>query len=110
MDQRSIYISKPEFWRKFREELIIIRKEEYNDSKQKFERQWEKVEYYKHRIFEKLLMLYTPLWLKTDIVSEIICYQEGLSPYEPNMRLMVERQILLKQSVIQFENVTNKIK
>ena len=80
MDQRSIYISKPEFWRKFREELIIIRKEEYNDSKQKFERQWEKVEYYKHRIFEKLLMLYTPLWLKTDIVSEIICYQEGLSP------------------------------
>jgi len=105
VENRSLYISKPDFWRKFRIELIHIRQVDYGDSRERFEREWEKSDEIKHMVFERLLEDYTSIWLKTDIISEIISFQEGLVPYEPNMRSLVEKQILLKPGVIQYENV-----
>lgn len=86
VDQKSIYIDKPKFWKLYREELM------------KFEGRFGTYETdtIRHMIMEVILGTYTPLWLKPHIIAAIIDYQEGLDNYEYRLESLVNSELFGK--------------
>lgn len=90
VDQKTIYIDRPKFWKLYREELM------------KYERiNRMETETVRHDIMQLLLGTYTPLWLKPHIVAAIIEYQEGLDIYESTLESLVNVEIFGKRNALE---------
>jgi len=123
VDQKSLYVCKPKFWKLYREELMKNKLEyikRYRDNPRN--PSWEKDEFiiYKwthqdpdlirHEIMAIILKTYTPLWLKTDIIALIVEYQEGLHMYHEHLEGAVNRGIMLRnEKPLEIEIVARRV-
>lgn len=115
VEQKSVYIDKPKFWKLYREEIYLNRERYIQDYKdlhpdtEKTDRDiqasWYKCdnECIRHECMERILSIYTPLWLKPDFTMKVIEYQEGLVQYEPTIRSIVELHLENKKPVLEVE-------
>lgn len=90
VEQKTIYIDRPKFWKIYREELM-----KYNRLNRM------ETDTVRHDIMELILGTYTPLWLKPHIVAAIIEYQEGLNIYEVQLESLVNAEIFGKRSALE---------
>lgn len=105
VDQKSIYVNKPQFWKIYREELLKSHDIYKTELTKKGFKEEEHIHYMwtkqdpdvvRHEIFSKILKIYTPLWLKHDIIPIIIEYQEGLHMYHEYLEGAVNRNIMFR--------------
>lgn len=100
VEQRSIYIDRPKFWRLYREYLINRRRNMNMVSFQNLDAQ----EVF-HGGMQEILEVYTPLWLKPDIIAHILNYQEGLTQYGECLEDAVNKHLLALSKPMEVEIV-----
>lgn len=100
VDQRSIYIDRPKFWKLYREYLINRRRRVNMCQFQNLDAQ----EVF-HGGMQEILAIYTPLWLKPDIVVHIINYQEGLTQYGEALEDAANKHLLALSKPMEVEIV-----
>ena len=90
VDQKSIYIDRPKFYKLYREKLLI------RQSQMK-EKNYRGIEFKQlfHQIMQDILSTYTPLWLKPNLTIHVIHFQESQTEYSEYLEKICEQQFLL---------------
>lgn len=100
VEQRSIYVDRPKFYKLYREELI----KRQQQMKEKHYRGYDFKELF-HQIMSDLLAVYTPLWLKPNVAIHVIHFQENQTEYYEYLHKICEQQFLLLTDPAQIELV-----